>query len=40
MIKSTLGMIHFFFIAVPVFLFVYSFAMIAVEIKYYLSKLK
>ena len=36
--KATLGMLKFFFIAVPVFIVVYGFAMTAVEIKEYLKK--
>jgi len=31
--KETLGMIKFFFISVPVFLLVYCFVMLAIEIK-------
>ena len=38
MIKNTLGMIKFVFIAVPVFIIVYCGAMAAVEIKEYLRK--
>ena len=40
MIKNTLGMLHFFFISVPIFLCVYSIAMIAFEIKHYLKRAK
>lgn len=40
MIKNTFGMLRFFFIAVPVFLCVYSAAMIAFEIKRYVKKSK
>ena len=36
--KATLGMLKFFFIAVPVFIVVYGFVMTAVEIKEYLRK--
>jgi hypothetical protein len=36
--KATLGMIKFFFIAVPVFLVVYCSAMAVIEIKEYLRK--
>jgi hypothetical protein len=36
--KETLGMIKFFFIAVPVFLMVYCSAMIYIEIKEYIKK--
>jgi len=40
MIKNTFGMLRFFFIAVPVFLCVYSVTMVAFEIKHYLKKSK
>ena len=36
--KETLGMIKFFFIAVPVFLMVYCSVMIFTEIKEYIQK--
>jgi hypothetical protein len=36
--KETIGMLKFFFIAVPVFIVVYCSAMAAVEIKEYLRK--
>jgi|TARA_R110000868_G_C10573770_1_gene737994 hypothetical protein len=36
--KATLGMLKFFFIAVPVFIVVYCSAMAAIEIKEYLRK--
>ena len=36
--KETLGMIKFFFIAVPFFIVVYCGAMAVIEIKEYLSK--
>ena len=40
MIKNTIGMIHFFFIAVPVFIVVYASAMAMIEIKDYLKRYK
>ena len=40
MIKNTLGMIHFIFIAVPVFIVVYFTAMAMMEIKDYLKRYK
>jgi hypothetical protein len=36
--KATLGMLKFFFIAVPVFIVVYCSAMAIIEIKEYLRK--
>jgi hypothetical protein len=36
--KATIGMLKFFFIAVPVFIVVYTIAMIAIEIKEYLKR--
>ena len=36
--KETLGMIKFFFIAVPVFIMVYCSVMICIEIKEYIKK--
>jgi hypothetical protein len=38
MIKNAFGMLRFFFIAVPVFIVVYTIAMIAIEIKEYLKR--
>jgi hypothetical protein len=38
--KATIGMLKFFFIAIPVFLCVYSVTMLAFEIKHYLKKSK
>ena len=36
--KATIGMLKFFFIAVPVFIVVYCSVMTAIEIKEYLRK--
>jgi hypothetical protein len=36
--KATIGMLKFFFIAVPIFIVVYCGAMAAIEIKEYLRK--
>jgi hypothetical protein len=36
--KATLGMLKFFFIAVPVFIVVYCSAMAVIEVKEYLRK--
>ena len=38
MIKSTLAMIKFFFISVPIFLIVYCTAMTIIEIKQFIRK--
>jgi hypothetical protein len=38
--KATLGMIKFFFIAVPVFIVVYASAMALIEIKDYIKRYK
>ena len=38
--KETLGMIKFFFVAVPIFIVVYCSAMAVVEIKEYIFKYK
>jgi hypothetical protein len=38
MVKNTLGMLRFFFIAVPVFIVVYATAMAMLEIKDYLKR--
>ena len=38
--KETLGMLKFFFVAVPIFIVVYCSAMAVVEIKEYILKYK